>query len=252
MLRILVALGDAEYAEDFMMALLPRGYEVYIVERHETLLQLAEKYTPHVVIFDADAEIHNKIDGLTELRSVPALKQSHFIVFSRESGLEFVKATMKLGAIGYLFKPISQDMLRDQLTKNLAQVESMVANRREFVRVKPGPFEKTGVELAIPGEQAISGVILDISLGGVAFRLARPERIRSITIGKTYHDLHLSMEHVGTIATAGVAVLARGDSAAFQFTGLNDAALKALCRYIHSKLVMTAPEDPHAQYMKLV
>lgn len=251
MLRILVALGDSEYADDYMVVLLSRGYEVFIVEDHAVLVQLADKYSPQIVIFDMDSRAHGGMENLKALRQRPSMRHSSLILFSKESGLDFVKSTMKLGVIGYLYKPITLEILREQLYKLLDTLEEGAVNRREFVRVKPGPFEKAGVELVIPGGQALSGSILDISLGGVAFRLVRPERIEAIVRGQVYAIL-LTLEGVGAVRVSATAVLARGDSAAFQFKGLDDEALRSLCRYIHNKLVLTNPENPQEAYMKLV
>ena len=235
-----------------MMSLLPRGYEVYIVEGHDVLMKIAEEHEPHVIIYDTDAQTFGGVEGLRALKQQPSVRSSHYIAFSRESGLDFVRHTMKIGVSGYIYKPITLDSLKEQLYRMLDEVEQRTANRREFVRVKPYPLEKATLELDIPGGESVSGNILDISLGGVAFRLVRPERIGSIARGQLYSSMRIFLDDHGEITLEAVAVLARGDSAAFQFKRMDEESLKVLCRYIHDKLVKEGPDSPHEKYMKMV
>jgi len=253
LLRILVALKkDEAYAENFMMALLPRGYEVYIVEGHDVLLKIAEEHHPQVIVFDSDAESFGGIEGLRALKQVPAAKAAYYIIFSKMSGLEFVKTTMKIGVSGYLYKPITAEGLREHLYRMLEEVEQRTGNWREFVRVKPYPFEEATLELDIPGVESISGEILDISLGGVAFRLARPERIGAIIGGQTYSSMRISLDEHGSVSLAATAVLARGNSAAFQFSRIDEDSLRVLCRYIHEKLIRRSSDRPQDECMRTV
>lgn len=251
MTKILVAIGDKNYAEDFMMALLPRGYEVYIVEKQGSLFEIARQRKPDVIVFDADIEEYQGIQGLKSIRQDPATRSSSLIVFSKDSSLEFVKSTMKLGAVGYLYKPIAVDELEEKLSRMLDGIQN-IDKRREFVRVKPAPLEDSRVEVFVPGHEGISGDLLDISLGGIAFRLNNPNRIGEITIGQVYQNIRLDLAYEESIEVPGAAVLARGDMAAFKFRGIKDSALRILCHYIHERLMSSNKDDPGAYLLQKV
>jgi len=251
MTRILVAIGETKHAEDFMTILLPRGFEVYIVEKKTELFDIARQRTPDVIIFDSDVEEYQKLVGLQEIRKDPSLGRAHIILLSKESGLDFVKTTMKLGVVGYLYKPISSEQLEEQVLKLLETI-TINDNRREYVRVKPASFENSRAELFISGSEGISGDVLDISLGGVALRLSNGMRLSEIQIGILYDNMRLSLEGMPLIQVSCTAVLAKGDVVAFKFSKLNDTPLKVLCRYIHNKLMNMDTDDPSSKYMKMV
>ena len=166
--RILVAVGDRGQGEDFMAALLPKGLEVYIVDSQVSLRNIGQMRRPELVIVDYDAGEYGGLAGLEELRQLEWVRLARLVVYSRESGLDFVRMTMRLGVVGYLHKPVSMQEIWEKL-------EAIVSNtsgggqRREFVRVKPAPLETSRVELFTgPAGAGIGGELLDISLGGTS------------------------------------------------------------------------------------
>ena len=226
-----------------MTALLPRGLEVYIVDTRKALLEIAAQRHPDLLIIDYDEPEYGGLDGLAALRSQASIHGVRLVLFSRESGLDFVKATMRLGVVGYLPKPIA-------VVEIVEKLEHIIINttgggqRREYVRVKPGPHEKVAVELFLgPNNGGIGGVLLDISLGGIAYRLSTPKRITDIAIGEVYPRLELSLPDEPLVQVGVVAVLARSDTAAFKFNSISEDALRTLCRYIHGRLMDSGNDD---------
>ncbi len=256
MTRILVAVGDRSQGEDFMAALLPKGLEVYIVDSLVSLKTIGQMRRPDLVIVDYDAGEYGGLAGLEQLRQIDWLRTGRLVVYSRESGLDFVRMTMRLGVVGYLHKPVSVQEIWEKL-------ETIVSNtagggqRREFVRVKPAPLETSRVELFTgPSGAGIGGELLDISLGGVAFKLHNPQRIGEIGMGQAYPRMELSLLDEPKVQVGVVAVIARGNTAAFKFNSLTEDALRTLCRYIHTRLMDTQSDeelpDTRDALMKLV
>lgn len=255
MTRILVAIGDQSQGEDFMAALLPKGFEVYIVDSLNALKTVGETRRPNLLILDYDAPEYGGMIGLEKLHQSNWLRTGRIVLFSHESGLDFVRMTMRLGVVGYLYKPVSMREIWEKL-------ETIVSNsakgqlRREFVRVKPAPLEPCRVELFTgPEGSGIGGELLDISLGGIAFRLHNPQRIEEIGIGQSYSRMELSLPDEPKVQVGVVAVIARGDTAAFKFNSLTEDALRTLCRYIHTRLMDengNSHSDSKAALLKLV
>jgi CheY-like chemotaxis protein len=239
-----------------MAALLPKGMEVYILDELSALQTIGEMRKPDVVIVDFDAPAYGGLAGIEKLRELDWLRTARLVLYSYESGLDFVRTTMSLGVVGYLPKPISTQEIWDKL-------ESIISNtagggqRREFVRVKPAPMETSRVELFIGMDGAgVGGELLDISLGGVAYKLHNPQRISEISMGQAYPRLELSLKDEPTVQVGVLAVIARGGTAAFKFTALTEEAMRTLCRYIHSRLMDASAEeesqDSQERLMKLV
>lgn len=245
MLKILVAIGEASYAEEFMTALLPKGFEVYIVEKQAALLEIARQRRPDIIVFDTDVAEYHGLEGIGELRQDPTLRASRIIVFSKISGLDFVKAAMRQGVVGYLYKPIAAREIEQQIERILEGVTGG-DQRREFVRVKPAPFEESHVEILAAGGEGISGSVLDISLGGVALRLSNSQRASELVAGRVYPLVRLALAGEPTAEFAAEVVLARGDMVAIKFRGLPDEALRILCRYIHNRLLAVEGTDAAA------
>lgn len=236
MTKVLVAITDQEEAEDFMTALLPKGLEVYIVDRWEAVLKVVNENQPDLLIFDIDSEVFYGMRGLRELRKNTAVASSKVVVLSNESSLEFVKETMRLGTVGYIYKPITAEQIEENIGTILSNAEAG-GQRRQFVRVKPGKFESSRIELLPDSANGISGNIMDISLGGVAVRLNNAQRLEDLQIGAEYSGSVLHLEGEDAVTVTVKAVIARGDTAAFQFSFIDDRANRVLCRYIHSKLM---------------
>jgi len=254
--RILVAVGDKEQGEDFMAALLPKGFEVYIVDTLVSLRSIGQMRKPDLVIIDFDAAEYGGLSGLEGLRQLDWMRLSRLVVYSRESGLDFVRMTMRLGVVGYLHKPVSMHEIWEKL-ETIVSNTSGGGQRREYVRVKPAPLETSRVELFTgPAGAGIGGELLDISLGGVAYKLHNPQRIGEITMGQSYSRMELSLMDEPKVQVGVVAVIARGNTAAFKFNALTEEALRTLCRYIHSRLMDTDTDedqpDSKEKLMKMV
>jgi len=232
-----VALDPYETGDDFVSALLPQGFEVYVIKSKESLLKTAYVHNPDLVIIDYDSSEYTGLASLEELRNDPKLRPARLVLFSTESGLDFVKTTMRFGVVGFLPKPISQDEIRERLGQIISG-STGGGKRREFVRVKPAPSETVDCELFLDEVSAgIGGSVMDISIGGVACRLRNPKRAVEIVIGQTYPRMDIALSRDERVRVGVTAVIARGDTVAFRITQMEDDALRSLCRYIHKRLV---------------
>jgi CheY-like chemotaxis protein len=239
-----VALGPEEKGEDFMAALLPQGIEVYVVHSRTELFDVGRQRCPEVVVIDYDDPEFAGTAWLEDVRSDPKLRPSKLVLLSRESGLDFVRATMRHGVVGYIARPINLEKIRESMDQ-IIKTTAGGGKRREFVRVKPGALDNADTEIFLnDAGRSIGGQVLDISLGGVACRLRNPSRINEIEIGRTYPRMEISFSQEPRIHLGVSAVAARGDTIAFRFTALSEESLRALCKYVHRRL--TEGDDGNA------
>jgi CheY-like chemotaxis protein len=234
---IITALDIADSGDEFISPLMPKGFEVYVVHSNETLLKIIRSHPPDLMIVDYDNPEYNKSAGLEELRSMPEMRTCRIVLFSTESGLDFVKATMRFGVVGYLPKPISMEEIEERLGQIISS-STGGGKRREFVRVKPAALETLDFELFLGSESAsIGGEIMDISIGGVACRLRNAKRAAEIENGRMYPRMEIALSRDQRIQVGVIPVIARGDTVAFRITQLNEESLRLLCKYIHKRLI---------------
>ena len=234
---ILVALDPHEPGDDFVSALLPQGFEVYVIHSKEGIQKTGYAHPPDLLIIDYDCPVFETLSGLEEIRNDPKLRPARIVLFSTESGIDFVKATMRFGVVGYLPKPISQAEIRERLGQIITS-STGGGKRREFVRVKPAPTENVDCELFVDNASAgIGGTVMDISIGGVACRLRNPKRASEIIMERMYPRMDIALTRDERIRIGVTAVIARGDTVAFRISNITDDASRVLCRYIHQRLV---------------
>ena len=234
---ILVALDTDDTGDDFVSALLPQGFEVYVLHSKAAVIKTAYLHAPDLLIIDYDSREYSGLSGLEEMRNDPKLRPARIVLFSTESGLDFVKATMRFGVVGYLPKPIAQAEIRERLGQIITS-STGGGKRREFVRVKPDPSDMVDFELFLDDIHAgIGGTVMDISIGGVACRLRNPKRASEIVMGMPYPRMDIAISRDERIQVGVTAVIARGDTVAFRISDIEDVALRSLCRYIHRRLI---------------
>jgi CheY-like chemotaxis protein len=252
---ILVALEPGEPGDDFLSVLLPQGHEVYIHNSKEGIFKTGYSRVPDLLIIDYDSPEYSGLSGLEEIRQDPKLRPARIVLFSTESGLDFVKATMRFGVVGYLPKPISQEEIRESLEQIISS-STGGGKRREFVRVKPAIGENVDFELFLDDVSAgIGGTVMDISIGGVACRLRNPKRAGEIVMGQTYARMDITLSRDARIQVEVTAVIARGDTVAFRISQMGDDSLRLLCRYIYKRLVEgedTGDPDQAGRLMQIV
>ncbi|UYL07371.1 response regulator [Bdellovibrio sp. SKB1291214] len=143
----------------------------------ETALQLLERFTPTAIMLDIKLPGVSGFGVLETLKKIPQLRHVpvHMI-----SALDYPQQTLRMGAMGYLGKPVTMDQIHsavEQLkniaaesTKKLLIVEDNKVQREAIAALLQGPdVELTSVET---GEEALKEVlsktfdclVLDLSL----------------------------------------------------------------------------------------
>ncbi|BAP58031.1 response regulator receiver [Thioploca ingrica] len=117
---LLITEDDRRFANLLMEQAREKGFKCIIAEDGTTGLELAEKYRPHVIMLDIGLP---KTDGWTVMERLKDNPEIRHIPVYFMSAADQNLAAKKLGAIGYLLKPVSME----QLTEAFNQIEQFLA-----------------------------------------------------------------------------------------------------------------------------
>lgn len=77
---------------------------------------------PHVVLLDIQIPIMDGWEVLKEIKADPELKETAVIIVSAYTSSEDIERSMKLGASGFIKKPIIMDLLLSSVTAELDKI----------------------------------------------------------------------------------------------------------------------------------
>ena len=100
--RILLADDHLEFLEAEIALLRPHFEVVGTVSDGVSLISEAERLNPDVIVVDITMPLMNGIDAVRKL--VESGSQARFVFLTINTGEEFVKACLKEGARGYVWK----------------------------------------------------------------------------------------------------------------------------------------------------
>ncbi len=140
---LLIIEDDVKFARILMELAHEKHFKCLLAEDGQTGLQLATQYQPTAIILDVGLP---KMDGETVMEKLKDHPQTrhipvHFMTASEQQEGD----AKKLGAIGYLLKPVTMEQLRKafqkiehfiaQAVKNLLVVVDQVARQREILEL---------------------------------------------------------------------------------------------------------------------
>jgi CheY-like chemotaxis protein len=77
---------------------------------------------PHVVLLDIQIPIMDGWEVLKEIKADPELKETAVIIVSAYTSSEDIERSMKLGASGFIKKPVIMDLLLSSVTAELDKI----------------------------------------------------------------------------------------------------------------------------------
>lgn len=177
---ILIVEDDSGFVRALEKSAQSHGFNPLAVEDGETALELLNHHTPAAILLDIKLP---GISGMGVLESIKQRSELRHIPIHMISGLEYQIPAMRLGAVGYLGKPVSVegikgafDRIEKMLDKKMKQVLIVEDDERQIKAMREllsGP----GVQIvtANSGKQALSQIqelefeciIVDLSLPDV-------------------------------------------------------------------------------------
>lgn len=129
---ILIIEDDRKFSQILLDLAREQGFKVLIAEDGKTGLQLAEEYHPHSIILDVGLP---QIDGWTVMEKLKDNPQTRHIPVHFMSASDQSLEAKKMGAIGYLLKPVSMvelgaafKKIEGFINKNLKNILIIVDN----------------------------------------------------------------------------------------------------------------------------
>lgn len=111
---ILVIDDDAGFANILFDLIREKGFKCILAEDGEAGLQMANQYKPSAIILDVGLP---RIDGWTVMDRLKKSRETRHIPVYFISAHDEKLTAMKMGAIGYLTKPVSQESLDNAFNK---------------------------------------------------------------------------------------------------------------------------------------
>ena len=177
---LLIIEDDVNFASILKDQAHDRGFNVLIAEDGETGLHFADYYKPSAIILDIGLP---GIDGLAvmarlkkdpELRHIPV----HFM-----SGNEKSIPAMKMGAIGFMMKPVTIDGIKDAFEK----LEGIITTSlHKLLIVEDDQLQRESIKALIEGPDV---EISAVGSGEEAFKLIKANNYDCVILDLGLHDM---------------------------------------------------------------
>ena len=105
---LLIVEDDRKFSHLLMDLAREQGFKCLVAEDGKTGLQLAEQYQPHAIILDVGLP---QMDGWTVMERLKDNSETRHIPVHFMSAFDQGMAAKKMGAIGYLLKPVNMEQL---------------------------------------------------------------------------------------------------------------------------------------------
>ncbi|MEK4757338.1 DNA-binding response regulator [Macrococcoides caseolyticum] len=135
-MKIMIVEDDPVIREHLAEALKKWGYEVYIANNFNDIIEEFNDYKPHIVLLDINLPAYNGYHWCQEIRKISQIP----IIFisSRNDSMDQVMA-MQMGADDYIEKPFN-------MTVTVSKVQAMLRRSYDFSILEKG-IEINGAEL---------------------------------------------------------------------------------------------------------
>ena len=174
-MKFLVVEGATAAREAISLALLPRGIKALpVANRLAAWEALRADSSIQGAIVDVDDRAVEGVRLVEEIKADESTRGISVIVHTSQANKTFVVRLIETGAAGFLLGAFTPQTGPDRLDRALARLAGHDRQRRH-IRVRPDPGEMVRVSFRLPGGTALlSGLVVDISLGGMAIELLNP------------------------------------------------------------------------------
>jgi len=234
--KFLVVEGSVAAREAIAIALLPRGIKgLPVADRLAALEALRADASIQGAIVDVDDRAVEGARLVEEIKADEASRGISVIVHTAQANRAFVMRMIEAGAAGFLLGAFTPQTGPDRLDRALARLSGHDRQRRH-IRIRPDPGELVRVSFRSPGGTALlAGLVVDISLGGMAIELLNPPTGGPPGTGVRIPLLSVTLTG-REITPAGTVVTSQGRTVAVRFETLSDDDRSALERYIFKRI----------------
>ena len=177
---LLIVEDDAEFARLLFDLSRQRGFKALIAGDGAAGLQLADQYVPSAIILDVGLPGMDGWTVMEKLKSNPATRHIpvHFI-----SGHDAPLEALKMGAIGYLTKPVELAALQEMFTGIEARICQSI---RTLLLVEDDEAMRTSMKELLDGEDI---TIVTASTGHEAYNLLQSQAVDCMVLDLGLSDI---------------------------------------------------------------
>jgi tubulin-specific chaperone A len=177
---ILIIEDDPVFLKTLKSLAQEKGFKTLIAGDGETGLHMADYYHPSAIILDVGLPGMDGWKVMTRLKETPGTRHIpvHFI-----SGTEKPHDAIKMGAVGYLLKPVSMD----QLNQAFATIEELIDTQVKRLMLVGGDETEIVRIKELLNDEDIS--IENLGAGNEALQHLRREVYHCIILGLTLSDM---------------------------------------------------------------
>jgi HAMP domain-containing protein/CheY-like chemotaxis protein/GAF domain-containing protein len=178
---VLIVEDDERFAKTLLDYAREKNFKGIVTHRGDSTLSLARDYLPSAILLDIDLP---DIDGLTVLDRLKRDPSTRHIPVHVMSAMRERERALRQGAISYINKPVSRDMLQEEFTRiqkflmggkrSLLVVEDDMAQRESIVLligdsdVHIVTAETGAAAIAALAEQHFDCMVLDLTLPDIS------------------------------------------------------------------------------------
>lgn len=234
--KFLVVEGSSASREAIALALLARGIQgIPVGDRIAAAEALRGDSSIQGAIVDVDDRAVDGIRLIEEIKADDATRGLSVIVHTAKASRDAVVRLIGIGAAGFLLGPFTPPAGPERLDRALARLSGHDRQRRH-IRVRPDPDEMVRVSFRVVGVASLlSGLVVDISLGGMAVELLNPPPEGPPGPGVRIPRFDIALTGRG-LSPSGSVVTSQGRTLAVRFEALSDADRTALERYIFKRI----------------
>jgi CheY-like chemotaxis protein len=234
--KFLVVEGTDRAREAIALALLHRGIKgLPVANRLAAWEALRADTSIRGAVVDVDDRAVEGVRLVEEIKADESTRGVSVIVHTAQPNRAFVVRLIETGAAGFLLGAFTPQTGPERLDRALARLSGHDPQRRH-IRVRPDPGEMVRVSFRVPGGTALlSGLVVDISLGGMAVELLNPPSGGPPGPGARIARFDIALTGRG-LSPAGSVVTSQGRTLAVRFDALADEDRTALERYIFKRI----------------
>ncbi|GMT50387.1 MAG: hypothetical protein IEMM0008_1926 [bacterium] len=232
-MKAILAADSPRLNELFALHLVEEGVEPSKAESTSEIKSAINSKGIDTLLIDIDSTIYQGLETLKELRE--QFNDLQIIVFTSQTGVDFVKEINEIGVFGLISKI---DEMKTQLNNINILLDNLKRRKDEFrrhIRVQPSLSQHNVFTLKIKGlESEYQGQVKDISRGGVAITFSNPPPDSLLFKGKEV-SMNIELGAV-TLKVRGLVVVRAGMDTALLFHDMADTFKKRLFEYVLTQL----------------
>ncbi len=226
-----------EKLRDFLtLKFLTMGIKLFIGESQKQVTDIVEKHGPCYIFVNLNTFNNPWLPFLAHIRQYKNDDEYKFVILSNKTDREFVQTLLLLNVEGLIPANLEIEEIYKRLDSILTKQGSANNNKREYERVVPRENDDISMSLSVPNSSIIlTGKVLNISIGGIAFQLENKGESRWLDVGLVIESAQLKLNR--KLGITGIKIVAIKDNlVGGRFVKSTDFFYNLLGRYLLERI----------------